>query len=855
LSKGLRFKMTDDRSLSGVAVPGRGWKSVRMRGCDGAVLRGLAITTACWIAIVPAPLAGQDASPVPSPPATATAIAPVSLPDVPARAVDAAGTLRSMETGLDPSPDIVAIEDALPEFSRQLVGEVTRTRAIVAGVPTADMLRELDAAWSARRTRLSSWSASLQERSRALESNLDHLATMQIVWSKTREHAVESSAPAVILSRISEVLDDIRSLAKRSKRRQAEILTLQETTGTVGAAADSVLADIKHARTALVGQLLERQGAPIWKWFRGFDDGYTFLSRAGESFGQQFATVLEYLTANWNGLILHLLATALVAVVLYRGRSRADRWVEEEPALKSVMQTFSLPFSTAALLSLVTIQWLYPVAPVALVQLAGLLALAPAVRLLKRVVPPQLFIGLYGLGAFYVIDRVRSLLAASPSIEWSLFLIEMAAALVLTEHVFSRRRVIQLGWPESDIRSRMLAVARTVLLILFSTAIVAAALGYARLGALLGDGALASGYAAILLYASAEALEGLWTYVLRSRLAGRLHFVRNHRWLLQRRGGRVIRFLILAAWVVAALRFFALLAPLGEAVAAVLGARFARGNLSVSLGDVVLFGLSVWAAVLVSRFVRFVLAEDLYQRVQLPHGASYALSTLLHYTLMIGGFLVGIAAVGVDMSRFAIVAGALGVGIGFGLQNIVNNFVSGLILLFERPIQVGDAVEVGPLSGEVRRIGIRSSTIRTWEGSELIVPNGALIADTVTNWTLSDRMRRIEIPIGVAYGTDPRRVLQILGEVANAHPDIIPHPAVVVLFTGFGDSSLDFVVRGWTADFERWVNVRSELMVAIAEALQKAEIEIPFPQRDLHVRSIDAAVARSLSAEESSQPD
>jgi len=813
-----------------------------MRGWERAVV----VIAACWVATVPSVLRGQEESPAPPAP-TATVVAAVPLSEVPARAVEIAGSLRAMENGLDPSPEVVAIQNALPEFSRQLADEAVRTKEIIAGVPTDDDLGELDAAWGARRTRLSGWSASLQGRSRALESNLDQLATMRTEWTKTREQAVESSAPAVILSRISEVLDEIRSLSARTKSRQTEVLTLQETVGAAGSTADALISDIKRARAAMVGQLLQRQAPPIWRWFGEFDGDRTFLSRAGESFRQQFTAVAEYLTANWTGLILHLLGTALVAAILYRGRKRAAKWVEEEPALKSVMQTFSLPFSTAVLLSLVTVQWWYPVAPVALVQLTGLLALVPAVRLLKRVVPPQLFLGVYGLGAFYVIDRVRSLLAASPAIEWSLFLVEMAAAIFLTSIVFSSRRVMQLGWPESDIRSRMLAAARTTLLIVFSVSIAAVALGYARLGALLGDGALASGYAAILLYASAEALEGLWTYLLRSRLAGRLHFIRNHRWLLQRRGARVIRFLVFVAWIVAALGFFALLMPLGDALGALLGARFTRGNLSIALGDVVLFVASVWAAVLVSRFVRFVLAEDLYDRVELPHGASYALSTLLHYVLMIGGFLIGIAAAGVDMSRFALVAGALGVGIGFGLQNIVNNFVSGLILLFERPIQVGDAVEVGALSGEVRRIGIRASTIRTWEGSEVIVPNGALISDPVINWTLSDRMRRIEIPIGVAYGTDPQRVLQILGDVVRGHPNIIQQPAVVTLFTGFGDNSLDFVVRGWTAQFEQGVTVRSELMVLLEEALRKAEIEIPFPQRDLHLRSIDAAAARSLS--------
>ncbi len=816
------------------------WVSAR-RGCP----LSLAIVFATSLTAFPAAMIAQDTSPAAE--ATVADTEPVPLSDVPARAVLAGGVLRGIDANLQPSSTIAAIERDLPEFAQRTVVEESDARQILAGVPTDDVLSEIDAAWRARRARISAWGVALQERSRSFESNLDELATMQTVWANTRRLASESQAPAVILSRISEIEDDIRALAARTQKRHGEILTLQEKVGAAGATAEAVLADVAAARAAMVGQLLVRQGLPIWYWFRDFDDGYAFLSRAGTSFGQQFSAVAVYLSANANGVFLHLLVTAVVGILLQRSRNRAASRAEDGPALTSVMQTFSLPFSTALLLSLVVIQWLYPLAPIALVQLSGLAALAPALRLLRRIVPPQFLFGVYGLAGFYVVDRIRSLLATSASIEWSLFLAEMVVALLLTLRVFSSARVVELGWPKDDFRSRLLVVVRTTLICLFGGAIVAASLGYVRLGALLGDGALRSGYAAILLYASAEALKGLWTYLLRTRAVGRLHFVRDHRWLLQRRGHRVISILVALVWIVAALRFFALLVPVGDTIEAVLGARFARGNLSISLGDAVLFAVSVWAALLLSRFVRFVLEEDVYGRVRLAHGASYAMSTLLHYFLVVCGFLVGIAAVGIDMGRFAIVAGALGVGIGFGLQNIVNNFVSGLILLFERPIQVGDAVEVGPLSGEIRRIGIRSSTIRTWDGAELIVPNGVLIADTVTNWTLSDRMKRIEIPVGVAYGTDPERVLRILGDVARAHAGIIPQPAVVVLFVGFGDSSLDFLVRGWTANFERWVTTRSELMVAIAAALRDAEIEIPFPQRDLHVRSIDTAAAESLA--------
>ncbi|NNL84376.1 MAG: mechanosensitive ion channel, partial [Myxococcales bacterium] len=263
------------------------------------------------------------------------------------------------------------------------------------------------------------------------------------------------------------------------------------------------------------------------------------------------------------------------------------------------------------------------------------------------------------------------------------------------------------------------------------------------------------------------------------------------------------------------------------------------GEVTISVGDIVAFALTVYGAVLLSRFLRFVLGADVYTRVELDRGIPNAISSTIHYAILLTGFYLAIAAAGVDLSRLTILIGALGVGIGFGLQNVVNNFVSGLILLYERPVQLGDAVEVGTVTGNIHRIGIRSSTVRTYQGAEVIVPNADLISNQVTNWTLTDRRRRMEVSVGVAYGSDPERVRQVLISVAKEHSKVDSDLAPVAIFQGFGDSALNFQLRAWVANMDDWLTTGSELHAGVAAALTEAGIEIPFPQRDLHVRSID----------------
>jgi small-conductance mechanosensitive channel len=241
----------------------------------------------------------------------------------------------------------------------------------------------------------------------------------------------------------------------------------------------------------------------------------------------------------------------------------------------------------------------------------------------------------------------------------------------------------------------------------------------------------------------------------------------------------------------------------------------------------------------------------LIARLPIQRGLPYAISKFVYYALVLLVLFAAITRAGVELNKFTVITGALGVGVGFGLQNIVNNFASGLILLIERPIRVGDVVEVNGLIGSVGRIGARSSTITTAQGAEVIVPNSSLIANQVVNWTLSSPWRRVEIPVGVAYGSDPEAIIRLLVSVASNHPDVMADPPPMAYFLGFGDSALNFELRFWAERQEIWFQLKSDVAVAVAKALKQANIEIPFPQRDLHVRSMDVATAdlRRLAAQ------
>ena len=223
----------------------------------------------------------------------------------------------------------------------------------------------------------------------------------------------------------------------------------------------------------------------------------------------------------------------------------------------------------------------------------------------------------------------------------------------------------------------------------------------------------------------------------------------------------------------------------------------------------------------------------------MERGSREALVTVTGYSGVLVGILVALGVAGIEFTNIAIIAGALSVGIGFGLQNIVNNFVSGLILLIERPVKTGDWIVVGGTEGYVKRIRIRSTQIQTFDRADVIVPNSELISSQVTNWMLRDTTGRARIPVGAAYGSDTQKVKQVLIKVANEHPEVMTYdPALkpFVLFLGFGESSLDFELRIYIRNIDRRLRVISDINFAIDDAFREAGIEIPFPQRDLHIK-------------------
>ncbi len=264
---------------------------------------------------------------------------------------------------------------------------------------------------------------------------------------------------------------------------------------------------------------------------------------------------------------------------------------------------------------------------------------------------------------------------------------------------------------------------------------------------------------------------------------------------------------------------------------------FELNNTPVTMASIILFLIFIAVFFFISRLFNRGLLRRILRRSQMDPGLQFTLVRVGHYTVMIIGSLVAFQFVGLDLSGLAVIFGLLSVGIGFGLQNVTSNFVAGLILLFERPISIGDRITVGDTEGDVIAINMRSTKIRTLNAITIIVPNSEFVSSNVINWSHGDPRVRIDLDVGVSYNSDLDLVLASLAEVAEEHPKVLRAPKADVLFREFGDSSWNLQLRAWIADPKGNRTITSELNQAIVRKFREKNIEIPFPQRDIHVRS------------------
>jgi potassium-dependent mechanosensitive channel len=758
------------------------------------------------------------------------------MAEVATRAAQVPNLLRALTEPLAAQAEIETIRKDLHEAREQMDLELAAGELLLRTQPTLDVIQSQQQLWQRRQFQASGWLSVLTQRATQLQDALNHLAETRTTWRQTRRAAVSSNAPAAILVQIDEALAAIEAAETPLVVQRTAVLDLQSVVAHEVTRSATALAQFTQAQQRAMGGILTRDGPPVWEAQAWATARGTLRTRVGEVAAARWADIVGYARDPSSGIALHtvlLLALGGVFLAARRQVRRSEASGADEPLGITV---FDRPYAAALTVTLLVVSAPISAVPQSLRSLSAMLMLVPVLRLTRPAIDPRLLLPVYSLVVLFMLDSLRETIGGAPVLDQAILALEMVSGMAVLTYALTLgafRRVSVAGAETEWLRA--FRVGSGLVVLVLGVALATGAVGYMRLARLLASGLFAGGALALTLYACVRVLTGVAAFGLRIWPLRLLRMVQHHRELLEHRAARVLLWCAIGAWTSRVLDHAGLFQPAWSLTQAMLAAKLGRGSISFSAADALEFTLTLAAAYLISAFIRFVLREDVYPRTRMTRGMSYAVSSLLNYVILTLGFLLALGTLGLDLTKVTVLAGAFGIGLGFGLQSIVNNFVSGLILLFERPIHVGDVIEMGDLLGEVSRIGIRASTVRTYRGADIIVPNAQLVTDRVTNWTLSDRRRRIDVPVGVDYGSAPEKVVEVLEAVARGHPLVLKEPPPQALFMAFADSAINFELRAWTNQFERWPKIQTELAAGVYAALRGAGMSLPFPQREVRV--------------------
>jgi small-conductance mechanosensitive channel len=671
----------------------------------------------------------------------------------------------------------------------------------------------------------------LERRARERDAQLDKLAQLEERWRQAVAMARERDAPQEVLDVIRITTPEIdTAIAELRSDRDAVLAALSEA-DNLKLLAMRFRSEVAARQEAAVSAARVAADGPMWSpetWAKplGGDEG-----RASQR--RHISALASYFAAHGTAVAGWFLGVLFLAFALLRGaRSAASDFLRDNEGSLKAGAVFARPFSASLLIALISVLSLAPPYPVVFAHLVWAIAPIPAAAIAVTVFARPIRISVYTLAVILSLMQFELLNETMPAIDRVLILLQSLA--VIAAFQFDLRRG---NWHETfpEIRASRLTGLIHFICVLLAVIIIATVLGFVGLADTMKNLTFGGLGLALVFIVLSYVLTGFVLGLLWVPPMSKLNIVKEKGYKIVTTLRSGIRWVAGVLWFIATLELGGLLSSAIRVLTDIISIEVNIGAATLSVSAIVYGAAILFVTYLVSRLIRFIVEGDQATVDVASAGAAFAISKLVRYVIAVIGFLFAIVVMGFDLTSVTVLAGAVGVGLGFGLQNIFNNFFSGLIMLLEQPIRVNDIAKVDELIGTVREVGIRATVIETFDGAEVIVPNADFISKTVLNWTKSNRRRRAEIDVGVAYGSEPREVLEILESAAAEIDGVARNPDSFAIFTGFGDSSLNFRLYVWVTDLSDILVVPSRIRQTILDKLADADITVPFPQRDVRI--------------------
>lgn len=796
-----------------------------------------------FILIVSLLFSWQANAQVAAKPVEADSIVAVPLENIGTRTEETLSKIREIKSSIKPPNSELEIDSLIP-VKLEIV-EVWRKELILEDIEQMNLRQteSLKNDVNQLRSQLDGWRNTFSKRAEDVNGHKANLSEDKKLWDVTLKLKRETKLPTQVRQRIQNNLKEINELDKQLTERYNNLLTKQdELTGAL-IYIDEVLSAISKTEESYRLKIYTIDSPPIWEMHRAEDDTLGLAKRMADIIEAHDKDLLMFKENYQGNIIGHAIFFVVLLIILFYLKKEVGSWTDEkkDEAVLYSLHVISRPISSALLVSLLLTAVFYPDAPESVLDFYITLLVIPILTIIPGLIPSVSKKYFYFIAAAFVVsqfmDYFKDLVLLERAVQLLLDIVTVVLLLILI------RNSRELREKEPRVKWGFAITFMRIGAFILSISIIANSVGNTILSRILSDGSMAMIYGGIIIYSSALVFKGLFALLIQNEHVAKLNMIKNYPDEVKHHLFRGVRILAVLYWLYLTLTGYLIYEPLYESIDQFLTREWGFGDVTITVGNILAFFIVLWISLTLSRFINFLLQDEILTHFEMPRGVPGAISMIVRLVLIVVGFLLAFGAARIDLSNITIIFGALGVGIGFGLQNIFNNLISGLILAFERPIQVGDIIQIASLNlmGEVKEIGIRASNVRTFDGAEVIVPNGNFISNEMINWTLSDSRRRQEILVGVAYGTDTNKVLEILNRVVPEQENVLKNPGPLILFVGFGESSLDFRVLFWT-HFDNGLGAKSRVGTAIDEEFKKEGIEIPFPQRDLHLKSISDSV-------------
>jgi small-conductance mechanosensitive channel len=764
------------------------------------------------------------------------AVQAIPLTKISEEASNASIQLDALREKLSPDQELIdQLGIDLPTFQEELLAKYQDPRYEYLDEQSIRALQKLKQKHDVISLKLNKWKDDLDTAGKNFESAFEQVDQLEKRWKITRESLSQEQLPEEIITRIDTTEAEIATFKKEKKERYKSLLVHADTISQEILKVAEINKKIDDIETKHQSRVFVQENENYVEVLRHEAlDLDLYVDELGSAWAEMAKDFRLFFLTNRDSLIIHvvfgIMLLGIIAYLFWLKRQQRLVFPLDDPAYKAIA-FIDRPVASYLLLFLAATLVFYPERPQIVGELLVLLSIPALALIMPTVLHGSLHRYIYAVFVLYGAGVLYRSTGDFEMINRSLLLALGVAYLFMlyrVQHKKSPFRQMEL----TGVRFYLLKLVPVMMLIVLF-AVFANLFGVVSLAERIILGLTMSLILMVVFYLLARIISGLLVLFIRRRTSQVLHVVKTYAKQMESNVRFAVNFVAFLMWGYYTLKSFAIwhFIKLWWSEAVSYGWTF--GTVVITIEELYSFVGVLIVTWLISRLVQMMLDLEVFPRIRLPRGVPTAISMVLRYFIIGLGFFLALSSLGVDMGHLGLLAGALGVGLGFGLRNIIANFVSGIIMVFERPVQIGDTIEIDTTYGEVKSIGVRSSEVKTFDGSEVIVPNADFISKTVTNWTLSDKRRRAELDFKVAFGSDPKKVLELMHEVALDHEQVLNDPEPMATFKGFGEYFLEFKLYYWVSD--EIIKTKSEIALNVYEAVKNAGIHMPVPVHDVRM--------------------